>query len=216
MSLAPIQASKLKNWWEDNPKTVNHAKHCQPLTMANSLGYYILSPGTFKIIWDGDIQSDCIIEHIDKSHHYEVDVHATFGGFVVQPKFVVMTDEPGDFIYIKNIPNERFPFFTCMEACIEAWWSVANFGLVFMLNRPGEFIVFKGQPIAQMFLYKGYGGAATLVNHDNMPPEYGAWLAKRSRPEYTKDLDYLNGRKYDLSDVPTHIGSWSKADRFKS
>ncbi len=214
-SLAPIPATKLKGWWEDNYKIKNHAKHCQPLTMANSLGYYILSPGTFKVKWDGDLHTDCEIEHIDKSSHYEVDAHATYGGFVVQPKFVIVTDKPGDFIYIKSMPNERYPFFACMEGIIESWWSVANFGLVFLINRPGEFIVFKGQPIAHMFLYKGYGGLTNLVTHDTMPADYAEWNKKRSRPDYKKDLDYLNGLKYDGTEVPTHIPSWSKAGIFK-
>src|SRR5688572_11795551 len=87
-SLLPIPAIKLRSWWEDNNRTKDHAKHCLPLVMANSLGYYILSPGTFIVRWDGDIHKPAEIQVIQKSSHFEVDTHAAFGSFVIQPKFV--------------------------------------------------------------------------------------------------------------------------------
>jgi hypothetical protein len=215
-TLAPIPASKLKDWWEDNQKTLNHAKHCLPLNMANSLGYYILSPGTFIVKWNGDTQGDCSIEHIDRSSHYEVDAHAAYGSFTVQAKFIPVTDDPGDFIFIKGVPNERGTPFSCMEAIIEAWWNVGFFGLVFILNQPGEFIIRKGQPIAQMFLYHGAAGYPDIETIRGYPQAHAHWLARRSRPDYRKDLDYMKGYDSHGSKINTHITTWRSSISFRN
>ena len=81
-SLAPIPATKFRDWYEDNQRTKQHVRHCLPLSMANSLGYYILSPGSFIVKWNGDTQEMATITHVDKSSHYEVDAHAANGCFV--------------------------------------------------------------------------------------------------------------------------------------
>lgn len=213
--LVPIPASKFRNWWDDNTRTKDHAKHCLPLQMANSLGYFILSPGTFLVKWDGDIHSEALITPIDKSSHYEVDSHAAFGSFTVQAKFIPVTEKPGEFVIIKGIANERGCPYSCMEAAIEAWWNVGSFGLVFLLNQPGEFMVNKGQPIAQMFVYDGVAASTTIDLISGYPIGHDGWLAKRSRPDYTKDLDYFRGSKYTGEDVPSHITNWSQAVKFR-
>jgi hypothetical protein len=213
-SLAPIRAEKMKGWWEDNKKTMDHAKHCLPLSMANSLGWYILSPGTFIVKWNGDHHADATIEHIEKSSHYEVDSHAAYGSFTVQAKFIPVTSKSGDFIYIKGMPNERSMPFNCMEALIEAWWSVGNFGLVFLLNQPGEFLIHKGQPLAQMFVYRGAAGAAGVDLIDGNPPGHEEWLKRRSRPGYHKDLDYMKGLTAGGTKIETHLTNWQSASKY--
>lgn len=213
-TLLPVPAVRTKDWWDDNVKTKNHAAHCLPLGMANSLGYYILSPGTFIVKWDGDTQKDLEIQHVEKSSHYEVDAHAAFGSFTVQAKFIPVTERPGEFIMIKSLANERAPAFTCMEAMIEAWWNVGNFGLVFLLTRPGEFLIRKGEPIAQMCLYYGQAGSATYDTIDDYPVEHYEWQKRRSRPDYKKDLDYLKGRKYNGEEMPTHLVHWKNASTY--
>jgi hypothetical protein len=209
--LAPVPAQKLRDWWEDNDRTSNHAKHCLPLQMANSLGYYILSPGTFLVQWNGDTHASATITHIEKSSHYEVDNHAAFGSFTVQARFIPRTDNPGDFVLIKGVANERGLPYTCLEAVIEAWWNPGNFGLVFLLNQPGEFLIPMGKPIAQMFLLAG-GPAATGVELlDGYPAEHVDWDRKRTRPGYRKDLDYFSGLWPDGRKVESHVTSWAQA-----
>ena len=213
-SLAPVPAKKMRDWWEDNRRTMGHAKHCLPLSMANSLGYYILSPGSFLVKWDGDVHAPAKITAIDKSSHYEVDAHAAFGSFTVQAKFIPVTEDPGDFVYIKGVANERCKPYDCMEACIEAWWNVGNFGIVFLLNQPGEFIIQKGQPIAQMFLYHGLAGSADVELVNGYPSDHTGWQAKRSRPGYEKDFDYMRGLTFLGEKIDSHIVNWADASKF--
>lgn len=214
--LAPVPASRYKEWWEDNAATQNHARHCLPLAMANSLGFYILSPGTFTVEWDGDVQHRAEVTAIEKSSHYQVDNHAAFGSFTVQTKFVPRTENPGDFVYVKSIPNERQRDYSCMEACIEAWWNPGNFGLVFMLNHAGKFTIYMGQPIAQMFVFGGYNGSTELDYVHGYHPGYRAWEARRYREEYQKDYDYQRGLTPDGVKITTHITNWKDAAQYKS
>lgn len=214
-TLAPMPAKKLRDWWEDNNRTKDHAKHCLPLSMANSLGYYIRSPGSFLVRWNGDVHAPAKVEVVERSSHYEVDAHAAFGSFTVQAKFVPVTDDPGDFVYIKGVPNERSMPYSCMEACIEAWWNVGNFGLVYLLNQPGEFMIHMGQPIAHMFLYHGAAGSADLELVDNYPEQHAGWYTKRTRPDYQKDLDYMRGLTFDGQKIDSHITNWRDAAKFR-
>lgn len=213
--LAPVAASRYKEWWEDNNATANHARHCLPLAMANSLGYYILSPGTFKVRWNGDIKQRAEIIPIDRSSHFEVDNHAAFGSFTVQPKFIPRTYIPGDFVFIKGIPNDRRRDYVCMEACVEAWWNPGYFGLVFMLNTPGEFTVYMGQPLAQMFVYRSVTANAELDIIEEDHPGHKAWAQRRYRPEYVKDFDYQRGLLPNGDKAEGHITNWKEADRLE-
>jgi hypothetical protein len=183
--------------------------------MANSLGYYILSPGTFIVSWNGDRNARATIKPVERSSHYEVDSHAAFASFTVQAKFVPVTDDPGEFVIIKGIPNELARPYVCMEAVIEAWWNVGYFGIVFLLNQPGSFIVYQGQPLAQMILYKGIAGAAEIEAVPGYPPGNDVWQKKRHRPEYRKDYDYMKGLTSEGEKIHTHITNWKDATRFK-
>lgn len=214
-NLIPVEASRHREWWEDNQATRNHARHCLPLSMANSLGFYILSPGTFRVRWEGDNNKRAIITAIKKSSHYEVDNHAAFGSFTVQAKFIPITEDPGDFVYVKGVPNQRGLPYSCMEAIIEAWWNVGNFGLVYLLNQPCDFIINMGEPIAQIFLYHGIAGAAIGEVYDGYPEGHSHWDARRRRADYEKDFDYMTGRNSAGQKISSHITNWKDAIKYR-
>jgi hypothetical protein len=177
--------------------------------MANSLGYVIPSPATFEVSWDGEIKNDARIAITEIAMHSEVDSHSAGGSFTVQPGFIPRTQRPGEFIYIKGIPNRR-AHYTCMEALIEAWWNPARFGLVFLVNQAGSFAIRAGEPLAQMFVYEGRAGSAEFDVVRGYPPEHRQWEQRRYRPEYRRDLDYMRGRHPDGTPEPTHVASWQQ------
>lgn len=212
-SLAPVKANKVREWW-DNPliddKTDNHAKFCLPMTMATGVGYYILSPATFDVGWTGRTDEDAVVfVHDDAAPHANISTHSTHGGFTVQAEFVPRTENPGDFVYIKGVPNEyRKPFYA-LEAMIEAWWNPANFGLVFMLNQAGQFQIKKGEPIAHMLLVKSSGLHADLSTTKEVLPEYEEFTQKRGRPDYPgKEFDYMKGQLPGGEQVCPHFKHW--------
>lgn len=212
-TLAPVKASKNRDWWDDfsiDDKTNNHAKFCLPMTMASGIGYYILSPATFTVSWDGDIKNDAIVEvYDDAASHAFIDNHSTRGGFTVQSMFIPRTENPGDFIYIKGVPNQyRKPYYV-LEGIIEAWWNPARFGVVFMLNRGGRFKINKGEPIAQMILMTSATLNADLTLTTEPADQQPEFDAKRSRPDYPgKEFDYMKGLLPDGTEVCPHFKHW--------
>lgn len=211
----PIPAARVKDWWQNDGKTRNHARHCLPLAMANSLGFYVLSPAGFRVRWDGDLSSNAEIDVLERTTHGDVDNHAAHGSFAIQPGFVPVTKAPGDFLYVKGVPNERCLPYACMEAVIEAWWNPGNFGLVFLLNQPGEFEIKMGQPIAQLFVFRAAEAVTTLEAVDEGLPEHEIWRERREREGYQKDFDYFRGLHPDGRAEPTHISDWNEISRIK-
>jgi tetratricopeptide (TPR) repeat protein len=208
----PVRGEKLRDWWEKDKKTTNHAKFCLPLTMGAAVGWYILSPATFTVEWDGDNDHDAQITVEDgAASHAIIDNHSAHGAFTVQACFIPRTKRPGDFVYIKGIANQyRLPY-QFMEAMIEAWWNPAQFGLVALLNQPGKFTIKKGEPIAQMFVISADQASYGMEHRDEYPPKWREWDAKRSRSMYIgKDLDYLRGLWPDETPVCPHFKTLHK------
>ena len=208
MRYVPRPAAKLMDWWAKDPKMHEHAKYCLPLLMANSLGYVIPSPGTFEVSWDGGLRDAKVVVR-EIAAHAQVDSDSAPGGFTVQPGFIPSTQGPGDFIYVKGIPNQRSPF-SCMEALIEAWWNPSRFGLVFLVNAASSFVVHAGMPLAQMFVYQGQAGTAEFQVRLGYPPEQEEWEKRRFRIGYRRDLDYMQGKHPNGESEPSHIVSWEQ------
>lgn len=209
--LAPIKGTKIRSWLDDkhmDDKTVNHAKFCLPITMGSGSGFYILSPATFTVEWDGDNKKDAVVSvHNDACSHAVIDAHSTRGGFTVQSQFVARTKNAGDFIYIKGIPNEyRKPYYV-LEAMIEAWWNPANFGIVCMLNQPGSFTIKKGDPIAHMLLVKSSGLNADLELTSESAPNYKEFIEKRSKSK-GREFDYMKGLLPNGEEICPHFKHW--------
>lgn len=198
--VTPVKAEKLRDWWEQDRKTANHAKFCLPLTMAAGLGYFILSPVGFEGYWSGKEDEDVKVSVFEGEGI--VDTHSTCGGFTIQPGFIATTGVEGDFLYVRGISNNyRKPYYF-LDALIETWWSVGNFGLVALCNQAGSFKIELGEPIAQMFVVNNI--SADLIVKEGMPNGWDTWDKRRSRPEYERDLDYLQGRTAEGADVGLH------------
>ncbi len=206
--LVPVPAEAKRAWWRDDDRTRNHAEHCLPLLMANGLGWVVRSPGAFSVSWDGDWTAAPAVKALDPG--VIVDAHSAGGSFTVQPGFVVSTSQTGDFVMIRPVPNCRGATFSAMEVLMEAWWQPGEFGLVCLLHRPGSFVVKRGEPLAQMCVYKEAAGLAQLDTRPELPPETLAWRERRYRPEYRKDLDYLHGLHPDGRAEPTHRRNWRR------
>jgi tetratricopeptide (TPR) repeat protein len=209
-SLVPVKAERLRHWFEEDTKTKDHARFCLPLTMGAGIGWFILSPATFTVSWDGDATHDAEIDILETSSHAAIDNHSAHGAFTVQSQFVPRTKNPGDFVFIKGVANQGRRPYHFLEAMLEAWWSPANFGLVAMLNQAGKFTIKKGEPIAQMFVINVDQASYAIEFRDGYPPHWKEWDDKRRDPSYTgKNLDYLKGLWPDETPVCPHFKSWS-------
>jgi hypothetical protein len=205
--LAPTPGEPARSWWADDPRTRAHAQHCLPLLMANRLGHVIRSPGRFQVSWSGNFRRAPRIEVLDDSG-VVVDAHTGAGTFVVQPGFVVSTTQVDDFVMVRPVPNVRGAWFSAMEALIEAWWQTAEFGVVCLLQRPGLFVVERGEPLAQMCVYQAAGGEVPLRVRDGLPDATLAWRRRRAENAHRRTGDYVRGRRPDGTREPTHRTGW--------
>lgn len=224
ITYAPQPAKKLRDWMESDAKSTDHAKFCQPITMAASLGFYIPSPVEATIKWNGKNNSDTEIICHNKASHGQISNHSAHGSFTVQTNFYARTKNVGDFIMISDIINEVRRPYNFLGACIEGWWNVAHFGLVAFLNQPGEFKISLGQPLVQIFVLKASGANADIRLLRGSHPHHEEFKCKRSRiDDYKnwdsrcpvqkykgKDLDYLNGRYPDLQKAEGHQRAWKR------
>ena len=222
----PMKGKTKRDWWEKvDGKTRDLAHFCLPLMMANGAGYYLRSSCHFTCEWDGKSDTNAKINIIDKAPHGVVDDHSTYGGFTIQSAVNIQTENEGDYIWIKQIPNMYRPWFYPMEALIESWWGAggATAGLVCLLNRPGKFEMKIGDPIAQMILVSKSDLESNLVFNDTPMEESYVWQKRRNRPEYAEggrtpghprhgksapDLDYFKGKWSSGVKVPVHLTNW--------
>ena len=212
----PTKGKPKRDWWEHaDRKTKGLAHFCLPLMTANGAGYYLRSPVHFKCSWNGDVNADAKLQIIDRLPHGVVDTHSTHGGFTVQSGITFETENPGDFLWVKQLPNLYRPWFYPMEGLLEGWWRLggATIGLVCLLNRPGTYEMKIGDPIAQVVMISKKDLDANLVFDNNPDPESYNWQAKRTRPEYGKggpDLDYLRGLWSNGMKEPVHYSNMKK------
>ena len=64
-------------------------------------------------------------------------------------------------------------------------------GLVCLLTRAGEFIVQRGDPVAQLCVYRAEAGLHEIKRIERFPVETKDWDEKRARSDYKKDMDYF-------------------------
>ena len=171
--------------------------------MANSNGFYLLSPADITLKWDGSLQSDVEVQVENACSHTAITTHSAFASFTVQTQFIPRTPD-NVFTLIKPIPNLRLPF-QPLEGLMETWWLVANFGLVTLVTHPGEHHIKRGQPIAQM-LFIGSDAHNFEIYHAgriDQLPERQQFMDKRNAYT-TKQLDYMKGDHMDGSKETIH------------
>jgi hypothetical protein len=203
----PYPAERRRDWWEVDPKTQGHAVHCHPLVIANSLGWTIPSPATITVDWDGILSHDAQVTLEDAAPHAVVDAHSAGGSFTVQARFIPRTDNVGEMVWIRPVPNRR-DWWTPMDALIEAWWNPGEMGIVCLVNAPGRYRLEAGTPLAQMVPYHADAGFSSVEPTRDAAPDHAEWSRKRSRPDYMKDHDYRMGRHPDGDTEPAHVRSW--------
>lgn len=215
--LIPVKARALRGWFETDDKTRMHARFCLPLTMASGVGYYILSPATFTVEWDGDHTHDAQVEILDAASHAQIDNHSAFGSFTVQARFIARTKKIGDFVYVKGVSNQYRQPFSVLEAMIESWWTPSEFGIVCLVNQPGKFTIKKGDPLAQMFVVNMDQALYGLATADGYPPIWDEWTERRKPEIYNgRNMDYLRGVLPDQTPVCPHLKNWGEAPQMPS
>jgi len=78
------------------------------------------------------------------------------------------------------------------------------------LTRAGEFIVQRGDAVAQLCVYRAEAGLHEIKRVERFQVETKEWDEKRARSDYKKDMDYFRDLHPDGTSEPTHISFWDK------
>lgn len=85
----------------------------------------------------------------------------------------------------------------------------SEIGLVCLLTRAGEFIVQRGDPVAQLCVYRAEAGLHEIRRVERFPVETKDWDEKRAKSDSKNDMDYFRGFP-DGTPEPTHMSFWDK------
>ena len=78
------------------------------------------------------------------------------------------------------------------------------------MTRAGEFILQRGDPVAQLCVYRAEAGLHEIKRVEGFPVETKDWDEQRARSDYKKDMDYFRGLHPDGTPEPTRMSFWDK------
>jgi hypothetical protein len=123
--------------------------HCLPLQLANQVGWCVLCPEDFSVIWNGRPDPSSLTVGGCRS----IISYFGHGIFTYTPPFVFRTP-PGINLLVKAVPNLPKDGVCPLEGFIEMDNLKGSFTFNFRITRPAECISYKkGEPLAQILPY---------------------------------------------------------------
>ena len=133
------RAPRSRVWMDQSD--VHFAYRCLPLTIANTHGWEILCPSSFRAWWDGGTEKEAIrIEGEGAISHFGSGV-LTF-----HPGYLFRTD-PGVNLWASGPVNSPKDGITPLTGVIETDWAPYSFTMNWIFTRRGEWVEFEqGEP----------------------------------------------------------------------
>jgi hypothetical protein len=209
-----VPSPPARRWYWPN------AYHCTPLVAAGQLGWSLLSPFEFSVVWDGQPGGKAL--RFTKRVHgdHRLKLRSVFGGGVLSLvlPFNLRTSPEVD-ILVKAPPNAPKEGVCVLEGLIETDWFDGHFSANLRFTRPGEVIRWEeGEPLCQFLPYpRGWlerfrtETISEGPEHERFYAEAGPWSEDRrallearaggDKPGY--DRQYRRGRRHDGGPVPS-------------
>jgi hypothetical protein len=140
----PIQWSRRERGWF-SPGFY----HCLPLQFANQMGWTVVAPESFAVVWDGRSAP----EGLKVRGCALVVSHFGHGIFTYTPPFVFRSSE-GIGLLVKAVPNLPKDGVWPLEGFVETDNLRGSFTFNFKITRPGAVVSYtRGEPLAQILPY---------------------------------------------------------------
>ena len=132
-------ANRSRVWMDASDQ--HFAYRCLPLTMANTHGWEILCPSSFRAWWDGGTTNEAIrIEGEGAISHFGTGVLTFHTGYLFRT-------EPGVNLWVTGPVNSPKDGIAPLTGIIETDWAPYSFTMNWIFTRPGEWVEFqKGEP----------------------------------------------------------------------
>ena len=162
------------------------AYRCLPLTIANTYGWEILSPASFKAIWSGETGMEAV--RIEAQRGAQAPAISHFGsGILTFHLPVLFRTEPGFDLLVQGPINRPKDAIAPLTGIIETDWAPYTFTMNWIFTQPEIEIEFeKGEPICHFFPVRRGGLEAiepeirSLASNPELEAMFKAWSASRS------------------------------------
>jgi hypothetical protein len=132
----------------------NHKK-CLPIKIASQIGWDMIMPATFKVIWNGgDKPSDIKISSEDDSFANFVCSQMGYGILTITIPYLFEVEE-GNFLWFRGCTNNPIsPNLFPIEGVVEYDWFPSNITMNFKITAPNvEIEIAKGAPYCRVLPY---------------------------------------------------------------
>jgi hypothetical protein len=201
-----LVAARSERAWMDATMQ-RYAYRCLPLTIANSMGWELLTPQTLTASWNGGPELDDLKVIGDDGANVEGFAQSHFGHGILtfQTRYLFRT-EPGTGLWIRGAPNLPKDGIAALDGIVETDWLSFTFTMNWMFTRPGRVRFERDEPFC-FITPVGYHALDGLVPQI-LPVEANPEL-KASYEAYSTARREFN-RKLAEGDAETVKTGWQK------
>ncbi|HMK90720.1 MAG TPA: DUF6065 family protein [Methylocystis sp.] len=181
--IAPGRASRA--WMDATPE--RFAYRCLPLSIANSMGWEVLSPCRITAEWNGGVElNDLKVEIEDDAWRQRQAAASHFGsGILTFHLGYLFRTEPGVGLWARGTPNAPKDGIAPLEGIIETDWLPFTFTMNWKLTRPGVIAFDKDEPfcfltpIRYRALEEIIPEVVAIEENPALQADYEAWSSQR-------------------------------------
>ena len=169
------------------------ARRCLPLLIANQLGWEVLNPVDFTVVWDGTIELAGL--RVSSNSEHAVPALSHFGhGILTWSIPYLFHTSPGFNLLVRGPANRPKDGVAPLEGVVESDWCSATFTMNWVLTRPGSVHFAQGEPIAMLVPFR----RGELEQFDVVTSEFGD-----ATPLFQEYQTWRSQRKLFLDNLAT-------------
>ena len=180
-----VTAPADRNWMDMTDR--RFAYRCLPLSIANAMGWVLLSPARVTAEWNGGPELEDLKVEVEDPNWGEnklASSHFGRGVLTFQTGYVFRTD-PGIAVWARGTPNLPKDGVSPLDGIIETDWLPFTFTMNWQLTRPGKVTFEKDEPFCFLTLM-GYRSLDAVVpeivpiaSDPDLNAHYQAWRTAR-------------------------------------
>ncbi len=184
-----VASPRRRQWMEETHQ--RYAYRCLPLTIANAMGWQILSPCRVMIEWHGGDSQDDLKVYCDYRWRSFVLSHFGHGIVTFAVGYLLRTD-PGVGTWVRGAPNQPKDGIVALDGIVETDWLPFPFTMNWRFTRPGLVTFEAGEPICFVtpFRYRELEEAQPeimpLSANPELQKEHQEWVNERK--DFNKKL----------------------------
>lgn len=163
------------------------AYQCQPMSLANQSGWFVLAPHAATVDWNGGRGVADVTIEIPGNPPAPQATSAVGHGIMTWTIPYVFRTPPGWNLLCRGPANYFKDGVAPLEGLVETDWSFASFSMNWQLTRPGRITFEEGEPIAMLVpqmrgeMEKFTARKAELASNPELFNGYAEWIKLRNQ-----------------------------------